>query len=159
MLTVERLKELLHYDPDTGHFTWLADFRHQHKSGDRAGTLCHGYRRIKIDRVLYYEHRLAWLYMCGEFPPKHIDHADMDRANNRWSNLRLATRSQNQANRPTTNKIGLKGVKKISDGRYEARIQFGTTRIFLGTFSTPEAANAAYYAAAREAYGDFARAA
>src|ERR1700719_1662744 len=95
----DRLRELLSYDPETGVFRWLVRKRQNVKAGDVAGSFdgC-GYCKISIDRRAYKAHRLAWLYMTGEWPPAEIDHINMNRADNRFANLRLATRHQNMAN-------------------------------------------------------------
>ena len=74
-------------------FTWSSTGRQVLNAGPL------GYVRVSLDGATYYAHRLAWLYMTGEWPACQIDHKDRDRANNRWSNLRAATRSQNQHNR------------------------------------------------------------
>jgi len=101
-LTQQRLKDLLEYDPETGQFRRVvATGRHgRWKINSVAGNLnCKlGYIQISIDGVLYYAHRLAWLYMNGKWPEHEIDHKDLDRANNRWVNLRAATHLQNMAN-------------------------------------------------------------
>ena len=97
-LTVERLRELLSYDPATGKFLWRVG-RQCMRAGAVAGaTEVQGYRVIKIDGKIYKAHRLAWLYVTGEWPPEEIDHKNTDPQDNVWSNLRLATHSQNQAN-------------------------------------------------------------
>lgn len=100
-LTQARLKELLHYDPETGHFTWLVCRRNSIKSGAVAGaTNGSGYRQISVDSIVYPAHRLAFLYMTGEMPPNDVDHINRVKDDNRWDNLRPATRSQNAANVP-----------------------------------------------------------
>lgn len=151
-LTQERLQELLHYDPETGHFTWL---KWRRNSGQkRAGTREGGYIRIKIDGKSYRAHRLAWLYIVGAFPALQVDHADGDGFNNRWNNLREATASQNMGNRRrgVNNETGVKGVYR-KDGKFAARI----ANTHLGTFETIESAAMAYAVAAREVFGEFAR--
>ena len=98
-LTAERLRELLNYDPDTGEFR-----RCTSRGGAAAGTLagCPGgpgsYRIIRVDRVIFLAHRLAWLHSYGVWPTKDIDHIDGDKTNNRIANLREATRAQNVMN-------------------------------------------------------------
>lgn len=163
MLTDERLREVLHYDPMTGDFTRLVGTARRVNVGDIAGsTNGQGYREIMIDRRRYLSHRLAWLYMTGRWPIAQIDHIDIDRANNRWANLREASRSQNQGNTrvPSTNTSGFKGVSLDKESRkWRAQIRAGGKKRWLGSFNTPDAAHAAYCAAAEKNFGEFARAA
>lgn len=103
-LTQDRLKELLHYDPETGHLTWLTSRRGHVRAGSRAGSPdSKGYIKIKIDGSSHSAHRLAFLYMTGETPPKDVDHINRVRSDNRWINLRPASRRENQGN------VGLRG--------------------------------------------------
>lgn len=93
--------------------------------------------------------------------PKHlqVDHADRDGLNNQRSNIRLATRSQNQYNRrrPRNNTSGYKGVTwKKDKGKFEAKI-FAKKKIFLGYFDCPKKAHAKYCEAAISLHGEFAR--
>lgn len=132
--------------------------------GTIAGSAAtNGRWRIKIDYVEYAGHRLAWLYVTGEWPPIDIDHEDRDPLNNRWDNLRLATPSQNGANKMALpNSTGFKGVGHSQNNKrnpYTAMITVHQKKIYLGCFQTPEAAHAAYYKAAKEHFGEFARAA
>jgi HNH endonuclease/AP2 domain len=162
-LTQERLKELLHYDPETGVFRWLQPPSYVVKRGDVAGSLnkTTGYRLIHIGGRNYKAHRLAWLYMTGAWCRPMIDHRDCDRTNNRWKNLRCATFSANAANRgrPRNNASGFKGVHRRRDsGKWRAQIWKDGRAIYLGQFRTPEEAHAAYVAKARELFGEFARA-
>jgi hypothetical protein len=161
-LTRARLRELLHYDPKTGQFRWRKRLRNGHR-GPSAGCVHsqRGYRYIKIDRRVYSEHQLAWFYMTGRWCRPGIDHRDRDAANNRWSNLRRATASQNNANRrrPRHNASGYKGVYlSRRSGKWYAHIGRNGRIIHLGTFATAQAAHAAYCAAARKLFGEFARA-
>lgn len=161
-LTLERLKEALHYDPLTG------IFHHREsktcvKAGDVAGSQSDGnYQRIYIDGVPYKAHYLAWFYMKGVWPTRFLDHEDTDKRNNRIANLREATRAQNGANigLKSHNTSGFKGVslwKKT--GRWKSQIQVEGKKLFLGYHDTPEQAHDAYLAAARQHFGEFARAA
>jgi hypothetical protein len=98
-LTQQRLHELLHYDPSTGAFTWRVAPNRRIIAGSVAGvTETNGYRRIRIDGRQYGAHRLAWLYMHGEFPPNDIDHINRTRDDNRSTNLRAVTRKENMTN-------------------------------------------------------------
>ena len=160
-LTQERLKELLDYDPLTGVFRWRVYRARGARPGSIAGTPNdNGYILIGIDGVVRRAHRLAWLYINGKQPTGLIDHVNGDKTDNRIANLRLATKSTNGANSKTRcdSSIGLKGVYR-NRARYSARISCNGTRYRLGTYDTPELAHAAYCAAARRYFGEFARAA
>ena len=159
-IDLETLKALLHYDPDTGHFTWLRMARPNVSAmvGKRAGFLTDlGYRRIKVDGGCYAAHHLAWLYMTGEWPASEMDHANRDRDDNRWSNLRLATRSENMRNTRTykNNSTGQRGVRP-SGSKWTARIDINKRAVWLGTFPTFEEARDAYLKASAELHGDWA---
>ena len=167
MLTAERLREVLDCFPDTGVFVWKIQPNGRIKPGSIAGNVipptkrCNtSYVRIGVDNVSYRAHRLAFLYMTGSFPTFHLDHKDTDGTNNRWSNIREATPSQNRMNtkNPSTNKTGLKGVTLYADGiRFVAAIKVSGKRYHLGIFKTPEDAHDAYCAASRRLHGDFGR--
>ena len=161
MIIQERLKELLHYDSETGLFTWLIATAQRIKVGDIAGSInSNGYIIIRIDSKNYRAHRLAFLYMTGKFPENDADHKDTNRTNNKWENLREATRSQNMMNgtKRKDNNSGFKGVgfHKLT-GLWRARINLDKEEIYLGSFSTPELAHDAYTKAANEKFNIFAR--
>jgi hypothetical protein len=113
MLTVERLKELLHYEPETGVFTWLVN-KGPFLAGDIAGRSvgCKKYPRVGIDGDRYIAARLAWLYMTGEWPKHVIDHIDRNPLNTRFCNLRDVTQSKNcfNAGKRSHNTTGYQGV-------------------------------------------------
>ncbi len=162
-LTQSELKTRLHYDPDTGIWRWLAKSGQgsRVRNGDIAGTVNkNGYLRIKIDCELYTAHCLAWLYMTGEWPQVEVDHRDCVPENIRWANLRLATASQNGANKRTykNNKCGTKGVTVLPSGRYRATLRKDGRFHHIGCFETAMEASLAYMAAAKEKHGEFARA-
>lgn len=157
-LTAERLRECMSYDRDTGVFTWTQPSGRRLKAGDRAGSMniSIGYRVIGIDGERYYEHRLAWLWVTGQWPSLDIDHVNCDKADNRWENLRQATMAENIANVGSWrhNTSGLKGA------HWSKAAQRWSSRIggrHLGLFDTKEDAHAAYVAAATEKYGRFSR--
>ena len=152
-LTRARLRELLHYDEDTGEFRWWKRVGDESQLGERAGHL-----KICIDGRCYQAHQLAWRHVTGRWCRPLIDHRDGDATNNRWINLRRATPSQNIANsrRPRHNTSGYKGVS-LWRGRWRAVICNNGRLVYLGTFATPEAAHAAYVAAASKLFGEFAR--
>jgi hypothetical protein len=157
----DRLKELLSYDPETGIFRWVVSTNNFIKVGAPAGNVtASGYVNIQIDGKDYRAHNLAWLYMTGEWPRLEIDHRDVDSANNAWSNLREATRTQQGVNQRTRkdNKLGVKGVCPYRDGkRYVAQIRIGGKTKHLGLFQTIQEAASAYERAAIDAWGEFAR--
>lgn len=160
MLTQSRLKELLHYNPETGVFTW-----HPNKKGEwpksHAGKIagCERTERdytcilVRVDYRLYRAHQLAWLYMHGDFPEGGIDHKDGDATNNRISNLRPATQAINMQNlrgARKDNKLGLLGVCQRKDGKYIAQISKSKKNYFLGVFDCPKEAHAVYLEAKRK---------
>jgi hypothetical protein len=151
--------ELLHYNPETGIFTWLVSPR-SGWAGKTAGYDENGYVALKIGATKYKAHRLAWFYIYGEWPSGMLDHINLNKADNRIANLRVVTFQQNAANRPAQydNASGLKGVhwhKQSRKWRAQANIQ--GRRTHLGLFDTKEAAHAAYVRAARAIYGEYAR--
>jgi hypothetical protein len=153
-LTQDQLRDMFQYDPETGAFRHRTAMN-RHKPGDRAGSHGHsGYRKIVIFGVRYYEHHLAWLYMTGRWDES-VDHANRDPSDNRWSNLRQATASQQQANRGKNknNTVGLRGVSFCrTRQKFAAYLTKDRKRRFLGYFDTPEDAHSVY---AREAYRAF----
>lgn len=157
-MTLDRLKELVHYEPETGHFTWRISSSVA-RPGERAGG-GHGlgYRAMGLDYKKYLEHVLAWFYMTGEWPSSEIDHINGDKADNRWTNLRLATRSQNNHNRHLTrrNKSGVHGVHKHGN-KFRARLYVSGVHVDLGVFDTLAEARAARIAAEKVHLGEFAR--
>ena len=157
-----RLRKLLRYDPRTGWFTWRIQPNGRVLIGTRAGTIKkRGNREIKIDGVLYQSGRLAFLYMTGRLPAVEADHRNCDPGDDRWRNLREATRAQNKRNSLRyRNKIGdtPKGVSwHAGIGKFTARITVNKRTINLGVFDAAEEASAAYAAAAEKYFGQFAR--
>jgi len=155
LLTAERLRELLHYDPETGVFIWLVSTNGRIRVGDVAGHLtAAGYRRIKIDGRCYFSQRLAWLYVHGVFPFNQSDHRNGQRDDNRLCNLRDVDHSGNMQNRRRAhlqNKSGFLGVSLDKQrGKWTAIIQANGKKRNLGRFTSPELAHAAYLKAKRE---------
>ena len=139
MLTQKELKELLHYDPDTGVFTWIARPSMAVHSGDTAGSVDRfGYAHIGIRGRIYLAHRLAWLYVYGVWPKDQIDHINHGRGDNRIINLREANSTDNNQNRsiPNINTSGICGVQwhKLRKRWYTA-ITANGERIYLGCYS------------------------
>lgn len=160
-LTAQRLRELVHYDPETGVFTWIAASRPGVRIGDRCGRVSRlGYREIGVEYGLRRANRLAWLYMTGEWPDGDVDHINRDKLDDRWSNLRLATRSQNMANvalrsNSTSGFIGVTFDK--ARGKWRAQIRIDGRKVNLGRYATAEEAARVYDAAAVDSFGGFAQ--
>jgi len=138
MITQTELKELLHYDPETGDFTWLKNRGSRARIGGRAGsTESTGYIQICIKKKLYMAHRLAWFYIHGEWPPAFIDHIDGNRSSNILKNLRSVTRCENQQNQKLyrTNKSGISGVFWVQRLRkWRVNIQKDKKYDYLGAY-------------------------
>jgi hypothetical protein len=163
-ITADELREIIDYDPESGEFTHRIGRKGRGtKAGAPAGRIGgDGYLRLGLRGRRYRANRLAWLYMTGEWPDRIIDHANGDPMDNRFSNLRLATSSQNGANgrKPSHNSSGFKGVNwHAKAGKWRAYIKDKGKPIHIGYFTSAEAAHAAYLEKAREIFGEFARAA
>ena len=161
-LTQKKLKELLHYDAETGVFTWKV-FRGggAAKVGDAAGWETDlGYKKICLFRKHYAAHRLAWLYMTGKWPTDEIDHKNGIRDDNRFCNLResdRATNMQNQCRAQASNKSsGVLGAYKWGN-KYIAKINARNKVYYLGLFDTAELANDAYMQAKRRLHPECVR--
>jgi hypothetical protein len=154
-VTLERLKEILSYDPETGFFTNLSTRKRAPIGATAGSTGKNGYIEIGIDGRSYLAHRLAWFYMTGEWPPQ-VDHKDRDRANNAFSNLRAADNAQNQMNRKATSRSGYKGVTWHDCGKWMAQIHIEKKHIYLGLFETALDAHRAYCETALKHFGEFA---
>lgn len=156
-ITAHHLRAVLEYTPETGLFIWRFDIVGRHmRAGAIAGhhDAATGYVAIRIKGRLYRAHRLAWLYMTGEWPVAHIDHIDGNPANNRFENLRQATNQENMWNRRrpvARSKTGVLGVTMNRHGsRYVAHIKINGKKTRLGSFMTAEEAHAAYVDAKRK---------
>jgi len=153
----------LSYDPDTGAFVWntrpyLPACWNTRYAGTRAGANSRGYVVIGLFGKLYEAHRLAWFYVTGKMPSGIIDHADRDKGNNRFLNLRECNRRENAVNsgRPSHNTSQFKGITYRKDCRkWQAQIKNHGRTIYLGVFETKESAHTAYCAAGRAMGGEF----
>lgn len=166
MITQERLKQLLDYDPDTGEFTWKLDRSGTVLAGSVAGTVkSSGYIDIRVDGKLYKAHRLAWLYFYGYLPEYFIDHINNNRRDNKIINLRSASKLQNSHNRLTNNssKSKIKGLSCWRSGNnfyWSARVRIGDNRlqkIFAYNEEGKKDGIAWLEATRRLHHGDFAR--
>jgi hypothetical protein len=160
-VSAEDVRRHLDYDARTGAFTWRVSPSLGVKAGDPAGFSHDGYVSIGIKGKYYRAHRLAWLWMTGEWPAGEIDHENLRKNDNRWANLRLATHSQNQTNKRAgkNNTSGFKGVSFCAKSKaWRAQISVDHKKIYLGTHATKEEAHAAYLAGAEKHHGTYARA-
>jgi len=150
-LTHERLLSFLHYDPETGIFT-------NRKKRTPVGAMGRDCLVIKIDRVNYIAHRLAWFYITGEYPTDGINHKDGDFRNNRFSNLRQLTAAEKRFNCgvSSVNTSGYKGVSWSKEkNKWRAQAGLKGKQHNLGYYDTPEQAARAYNAFARKHHGEF----
>lgn len=153
MITQTRLKELLHYNEETGVFTWKIRCGARALAGNAAGSkTSEGYFGLHVKGVSYLSHRLAWLYVNGEFPKDEIDHINGDKSDNRIENLRESTRQGNNQNLRKCQKNSSSGfLGAYPEGnKFKSVIGYNRKLIYLGLFDTPEEAHAAYLTAKRE---------
>ncbi len=143
--TQEELMGALYYNPETGEFS-----KSLHIDG-------RGYYQIYIFGKLRLAHRLAWMYVTGEWPRYIIDHKNNNKSDSRFDNLRKATHSQNVCNaKRRKSSAPYKGIQKHYN-RWRAQISFEGKSHFIGLFLTPEEAHSAYCLEAERLHGEFAR--
>ena len=152
MLTQARLKAVFFYDPVVGVF-----IRRLKQLGAKVGKISgclrsDGYLTTSIDGKPHKCHRLAWLYMTGNWPCYEIDHIDGDRANNKFLNLRDIPKWANIQNQRKAQKhnhsTGVLGVFPNGSG-FASRLSVNSKKVYLGTFHTVEEAHQAYLTAKR----------
>tara|TARA_R110000787_G_scaffold275859_1_gene384656 strand:- start:193 stop:693 length:501 start_codon:yes stop_codon:yes gene_type:complete len=157
MLTQKKLKEILHYDPLTGLFTWRVARGTRAIVGAEAGCKDNQsqYIKIGISGKNFHAHRLAWLYIYGEFPRNQTDHINHNREDNRIVNLRSVTCQENQRNmkKRSDNTSGHLGVSwHKHSGKWQVSIRANKKVIYIGTFDNIEDAVVARASASLE-YG------
>lgn len=146
-LTLDRLKEVLSYAPETGIFRWLVRASNKIKIGDRAGVVAGGGRRfIVVGGEKFQAHRLAWFYMHGVWPEGDIKQKNGDHDDCSLNNLQPLTKIEQARLRGalSTNTSGFRGVSRHISGRWQSSVTANYKQINLGTYPTPEAASAAY---------------
>ena len=154
-LTAQRLRELLHYNPETGLFTRRVR-RWKWQAEEIAGVVtASGYIAVGVDYKRYPGHRLAWLYVYGQWPESMLDHINCNKADNRIANLRAVdplTNSENQRSARRDNKSsGLLGVSwHAGTGKWRAKIHCSGKSVHIGLFHDPASAHAAYVLKKRE---------
>ena len=150
MITQQELRSIIKYDPGTGIFYRISN-------GKKTGSVMRvGYIVVTIGKKFYLAHRLAWLYVHGEWPQLSIDHINMDKTDNRISNLRLASKSQNAFNTDKHRSAsGIRGVY-FQKNTKKWRVKFGNRHI--GYFDSKEEAGSVWQKMYKESAGEFARA-
>jgi hypothetical protein len=159
MLTQSELKSRLHYNSETGIFTYLKQINNTIKIGDIAGTLKpHGYISISINNKLYYAHRLVWLYVYNKLPENTIDHINGNRCDNSLTNLREASKLENNRNSKINknNTSGIKGVYYSKRNKnYVAQITLNYKTYYLGSFKNIHDAEALAIKSRKEHFQEF----
>lgn len=153
-------KELLHYNPVNGNMTWKVHRNGNALAGDPAGWVENGRYRIELLGKVYLAHRVAYFIHTGKQPPRFLDHIDGNSLNNKFDNLRVATRRQNNRNKGlySNNTTGSKGVTYCAEsGKYRARAGLNGRKVHLGRYDTIEEASKAYEEFTKRAYGDYFR--
>lgn len=153
-MCIDRLRELLQYDPQTGVITRLSvKPRSPAKVGDVAGNPdSYGYLQLYVEGKAFKAHRIAWALMTGAWPENVIDHINGSKGDNRWINLRdvtLSVNSQNQLQANARNTHGFMGVIK-NRNLWMASIRLSGKSKCIGTYKTPELAHQAYLTAKRQ---------
>ena len=150
----------MQYNPDTGDLVWIEKFSKYSKVtvGNVAGYKGATATKVQLNGTYLQAHRVAWYLYHGVWPAVFIDHVNGDPNDNRLSNLRLADRAQNSANRKHHKGSSLKylGVCYAKrTGKWQVSI--GTPRVYLGQYKTEKEAAVVYNEAAERLYGEFAR--
>ncbi|GLY59677.1 hypothetical protein Pcaca05_05350 [Pectobacterium carotovorum subsp. carotovorum] len=161
MLTLKDASYLFSYDHLTGLLKWKnPPSKSRYNPGDVAGTVANGYLKVSVSGKSYYVHRITWLLHYGNNPEFFIDHINGNRSDNRISNLRLASNTENiwNSKKMKNNSSGVKGVCwNAAANKWVARIRINGERKTVGAFSSIEDAELAITNARNELHGDFSR--
>lgn len=159
--SLDDLSSCIAYNPETGIFINSVTRNNCAKAGDETGCLGpNGYKYIRFRKKLYLAHRLAWLYSTGDDPgAMDVDHINGVTYDNRFCNLRIATRKQNLHNSktPKNNTSGHKGVSRARGEKWKAQFRIDDKVVVLGEYKTFEEAVSAYTVAVTKVRGEFAR--
>lgn len=149
-MNIDEIISSFRYDPETGEFT---------RNGVKTGSILkNGYLYLSLKKKRILAHRAAWAIMTGSVPCAEIDHINRVKSDNRWVNLRVATRSQNAMNqsRRVNSRSGYKGVSWHSKvGKWRASIQAKGRHVHLGYYASAEKAAEKYTEAAKAEFKDF----
>lgn len=147
-LSLQYLKDILHYDSESGVFTRKVTTGNRSKAGVAVGSDdMYGYKTVRILKKSYKLHRLAWFYVHGQWPKGDIDHINGARSDNRIANLRDVSRKVNLQNQrkaqPSNKSTGILGVYPVGQ-RFMAKISIDNRCVSIGTYDTAEEAQKAY---------------
>lgn len=154
-VTAEMVRHKFHFDEALGRLRHRLPSRRAYVGRIASISARLGYRQVRLNKRLYSESRLIWLWVYGVLPKNEIDHINGIRDDNRIQNMRDATRAENVRNQGSRGP-NLKGTSRRKN-RWIAQIGANYKRIHLGVFDTEREAHAAYCEAARALYGDFAK--
>lgn len=167
-LTREHAAEIFDLDADTGRLRWRvrprshfrSDRGHRTANSKLAGKLVgeggrsSRYLTVRVCGLTWYVHRIVWLLWTGELPDT-IDHINRDTKDNRPSNLRPCSQSENAINRSARAAGRISGAVEAKPGLWRASLGAYNKRIHLGYHKTREAAEQAYQTALRDTFGEF----
>lgn len=147
-LTAERARELFDYDPETGLVTRRVDCGNRRKGRAAGSTRPDGRMSIQVDGKSYYSARIIWLLVTGSWPLDCIDHINGNNKDNRWANLREATRRLNNENKHKPNKNNRCGILGVSYNeatkKFISKIRVGGKLLYIGKYDDPSEAYQAY---------------
>ena len=152
---VDRVRQLFDYDPDTGLLTWKVQVSNRIRIGSVVKSVSsEGYIQVGVDGQRRLAHHVVWAWWYGTELVGDIDHINRDRKDNRISNLRDVSRSDNLLNAEYANSTGFAGVAKVASGRFAAGIHVKRARVYIGTYDTAEQAHLAYVERHIQLYGE-----
>jgi HNH endonuclease len=160
MITPEQIRNMFFYNSRTGVLRWKK-LEGRRKAGPLGSIDSKGYLAIHIRPHMYRLHRIIWAWKTGKWPLGEIDHKNGVRTDNRWNNLRNATRIQQNANQKPrkNNTSGFRGVYWLTDSKkYAAVIHLNGKKTYLGYDKNLKRAAAIYKKAAKKHFGEFSRA-